>query len=157
VPGRESLSTEEWELLQFAPLWAFYAVAAADGTLQRLERIALKEAIDRPSSEPGSLGHEVFSSIGADFGGVMSRYWVDPRGVEDGLAAAADVLEARFSDDEAEHFKQAIARFGLGIAQAAGPAGQAVTDEESAALIAICEALRLSGDLGALANPDTER
>ena len=63
---RAMFTDQEWQTLQFMPLWAFTAVAAADGKIDDNETKALIKSLSEGVLLKGALPREVFTSIAAE-------------------------------------------------------------------------------------------
>ena len=147
MSSRASYTSQEWQTLQFAPLWAFTAVAGVDENVDKREMAALSKELAEASLFKCPLVREVLESIVADLGTILTDYGDDPRTVTAGLGEVADLLDLRSDPDEAMHFKRAVLLITHNVAQASGdgPPGEAnVSDKEKAAIVLIAVAMRLS-------------
>lgn len=119
---REACTPQEWETLQFAPLWTFHAVAGIDSKIDNKESAALAN--------------------------VMQAYVRDGRGVINGLKQVAVVLDQR-AGGNATPFKQAMLLVGINVARASGGflgVGDPISADEKKALVAVLLAVGLRPD-----------
>jgi hypothetical protein len=133
VAYRTMFSDAEWQTLQFAPLWAFTAVAGADGKIDEAEtRILMKEVAEAPLHR-GPFTREVMVSLATDLVRVAAAYKADPRAALAGLLEVRTVL-SRVESDQAAVFKYAVMAIGKAAAEASGPMfGSKIAAEEQAA------------------------
>jgi len=144
--SRASYTSEEWQTLQFAPLWAFTAVAGVDEDVDKQEMAALSKELAEASLFKCPLIREVLEAIVADLESILNDYGDDPRTVTAGLGEVADLLDLRSDPDEAMHFKRAVLLIAHNVAQASGdspPGEDNVSDEEKAAIVLVAIAMRL--------------
>ena len=142
--AREVFTPEEWQTLQFAPLWVFVAVAGADGKIDKKEIAALAKEISEALLFKGKLVREVLMSIAADFDNIWMKFQADPRMALNGLQEVGQLLDAKSSVDEAARFKGAMLLIGRNIAEASGKLfGPKISEEEKRALVLIAAALKV--------------
>jgi hypothetical protein len=144
---KDSYTPEEWQTLQFAPLWVFGAVAGADQNIDQKEAEALaKEIADAPLyKEP--LVREIMISLASDFSGVMGQYKADSRTVLAGLKDVKEVLGKQANPEQANNFKGAMLLIGRNVARASGGGifhRDPVSNEEKTALVMIAATLEIS-------------
>jgi len=144
---RDRFTTEEWQTLQFAPLWVFTAVAGIDNIIDREEAGALAKELSEAIRYKNPLAREVMSSVGADLQGVMQAYTADGRELLSGLGQVADLLDEK-APDQAEDFKKSMMMVGLNVARASGGGvfRDPVSNEEKVALAAVFKAMRTQLD-----------
>jgi hypothetical protein len=148
VSSKDSYTSKEWQTLQFAPLWVFTAVAAADQKIDEKEVEALtKEIKDAPLyKEP--LVREILISLAFDLVNVMEQYKRDSRDVMSGLRDVASVLDKKATPEEANHFKRALLLIGGNVAKASGGGGilrrDPMSAEEKTALVMVALSLGVS-------------
>lgn len=143
---KESYTAEEWQTLQFAPLWAFTQVAGMDDNIDEKEFQAMAKEFGEAALYKEPLVREVFGSIATDVGNVLEAYRKDPRKVEGGLVDTAKVLDEKSDPDEANGFKGSVIGVGKKVAEASGGLlGRGkMSEEESKALVWIATQLRWS-------------
>lgn len=144
MSSRESYTATEWQTLQFAPLWVFTAVAAADKQIDQKEMRALATSIASGPFYKEPLVAEVMSSVAVGFAGIMDDYNKDTRDVLQGLKDVADVLSRNATSDQSANFKRAMLAVGTDVAKASGATlfhRDPVSNEEKAALIMVAMAL----------------
>jgi len=139
-----SYTPEEWRTLQFAPLWAFTAVAGADRSIDQKEMMALAKELAEAPLYKDALTREVLMSVGANLQSLMTAYRDDTRDVLTGLKDVADVLDRKAGPEEAQNFKQAMLLIVKNVAESSGGMfGSKFSNEEKAAAVLIAQALRL--------------
>lgn len=144
---RGSYTEEEWYTLQFAPLWTFTVVAAADEQLGSKEVEALVKELTEAHLYRDALAREVLMSVADEFQDVMERYKGDQRDVLAGLTDVAEVLDRKATPEAAEGFKKAMLLIGHSVARASAEdlsEGEDIREGEREALLLVAEALRLS-------------
>ncbi|MBD2255300.1 NACHT and WD repeat domain-containing protein [Nostoc parmelioides] len=138
-------TSEEWQTLQYAPLWVFSAVAHADGKVDDQEFSVLAKNISKASLYKIPLTRDVFASILGDFNNIMGQYGADSRDVSEGLRDVVEILDSKVSLEESENFKQALIFLGVEIANASGGGflglGNKMSNEEASALSIIAALL----------------
>lgn len=144
---QDSYTPEEWQTLQFAPLWVFTTVAGADQNIDQKEVEALaKEIRDAPLyKEP--LVREVMISVACDFSSVMEHYKADSRTVIAGLRDVKEVLSKQANAEQANNFKGAMLLIGRNVARASGGGifhRDPVSNEEKTALVIVATTLEVS-------------
>ncbi len=145
MSAQRSFATEEWQTLQFAPLWVFAQVAGADRKIDKKEMAALAKEISEAPLFKGALVREVLISVRGDFENVWRQFQADPRGVLEGLQEVRQLLDSQVSADDAKRFKGSMLLIGRNIAEASGKLfGSKVCEEEKAALALVSIALNMS-------------
>jgi hypothetical protein len=99
-----SFASTEWLTLQFAPLWIFSAVAAADRNIDKKEIEALAKELQEAILYKEPLVRDVLVSVATDFSNIMSQYKTDPRNVTTGLQDVADLLDKKVTPQQAQNF-----------------------------------------------------
>lgn len=143
--SKEAFTSEEWQILQYSPLWVFSAVAGADGEIDAQEVHALVKEVEEAPLYKTPLVREVFSSVSVDFNNIMKKYSADSRDVSEGLGDVADLLARKIPAEESKSFKNALIFLGINIAQSSGGFlgfGDKVSPEEKSALSLIAAILR---------------
>jgi hypothetical protein len=143
--SKELFTSEEWQALQYSPLWVFTAVAGADGEIDDQELHALVKEVEEAPLYKIPLVREVFASVSVDFNDIMERYGADSRDVSQGLGDVADILAKKVPTEESKSFKNALIFLGVNVAQASGGFlgfGDKTSDEEKGALGLIAAVLR---------------
>ncbi len=143
---RQFYSMDEWRTLQFAPLWVFTAISAANKKVSKKEITALAKEISEAHLYKEPLVQEVLGSVGSDFESVFREYQADSRDVMRGLSDVADLLESKAEAEQAKNFKMAVLLMGRNIAEASVGGflgmGKKMGDNEKAALVLVASALR---------------
>ncbi len=117
---REAYTADEWQTLQFSPIWVFNAVASSNKKVTDKEvKALLKEIADAPLYKQ-PLVREVLMSIALDFARIMDEYKYDSRDVASGLKETSLVLSQKATPNEAVDFKKALMLIGGNIARASG-------------------------------------
>lgn len=144
---RESYSSAEWQVLQFAPLWAFRGVAEADAHVDADEMAALAKEIEEGGLYDDPLVQEIFKSILADTR-VVERFQADDRDMTAGLAEAADILDRKAAPQHAQAYKRAILLVARKVAEASGDdetfSAHSASSEEQLSLFRIADILGTS-------------
>jgi hypothetical protein len=144
VQYRDKFTDQEWQTLQFAPLWTFNAVAAADGDIDQQEMGKLGEYLQNALSFNDQLVREVMSSVALDLGGRLEAYKADSRDIASGLQQCADILDRKVAAEQAQAFKMAMLFIAKNIAEASSDAaGQQVSQVEQNAFALVAVALRV--------------
>jgi len=116
---RETYTDAEWQTLQFTPMWAFTAIAMADGKVDDAEFQAfLKEISDAPIYK-SALVREVLLSILVDFAKIAPAYKADTRTVVQGIREGG-ILLGKVDADQASMFKAAVMAIASKVAEASG-------------------------------------
>lgn len=115
-----SLTEEEWQALQFAPLWMFTLMAEIDRNPDDQERDALIASLNASQLIESCLLREACGAVARDSQGLLSRFAQDPRDCEQGLRDVARVVSSVLSTSEAEEFKRGLLALGVAIARASG-------------------------------------
>lgn len=141
---RDLFNDAEWRTLEFAPVWAFNAVAAADGKVDEKEVAALGKELLDAGLYKGELARAVLRSVGDNLEQVLIAYKADARGVLDGLSQVADILDRTVSADEARKFKGAMLVISKNVGEASrgGLLRPKISKEEKVSIVAIAVALR---------------
>ncbi len=141
---REQYTAEEWQTLQFGPLWVFTTVVSGQDTGDEKRLEALAREIQEAPLYRDPLVREVLVSVGDELSDLMVRYQEDARNVMDGLQDVAQVLGQKAGDEGAENFKKSMLLIGGNVAKAGDETGaEAIGDEEKRALGLITEWLDL--------------
>lgn len=108
MTAKEQMSRNDWETLQFAPLWAARIVMgkAEPSMLMSLT----KNLLDYATSGEGRLTQEVCMSIVEGHQDIIPRFVADSRDPIRGLMAVKNILD-QLSPEEALKFKLAINGF----------------------------------------------
>lgn len=139
-----SYTQQEWQLLEFAPLWVFAAVAGADSKVDDKEMEAFLKDVSEAALYKEPLVREVLMSLGSNFAESMTRFREDSRPVDRGLADVASLLDRKSDNEEANNFKKAVVGIGLDVARASGRIfGDNMSKEEKQALVIVASALRV--------------
>lgn len=145
--SKDTFTSEEWQALQYSPLWVFSAVAGADGEIDDQEMHALVKEVEEAPLYKTPLVREVFSSVSVDFNNIMKQYGADSRDVSEGLGDVADLLAKKVPVEESKAFKAALIFLGVNVAKSSGGFfgfGDKVSDEEKGALGLIAAILRVN-------------
>ncbi|MEO8538412.1 MAG: universal stress protein, partial [bacterium] len=143
----DELSPADLRELELAPVWILSAVGAADGKIDRAERAALQEVIQRCAGHSDSFVRAVFVSVAKNFESVWERYMADERFAVHALEAVADALDRCATPTQALHFKQTLVQLGMDVADASGGVlgiGGKRSGVEKAALTRVAQSLRMS-------------
>lgn len=144
---QEKLTSEEWTTLQIAPIWVFFAVADADGIIDKKEKAAMQKIVMNADNFSSEIAGDVLRSLQPDAEILFQMLKEDTRSVKDGLTDVADILDAKFDEREAVAFKKAMVAIGVYIGEASGGLFQYnFSDEERQALKRAGLYLRISVD-----------
>ncbi len=144
MSNRDSYTATDWQTLQFAPLWMFTAVAAADKQVDKKEMEALATSIASAPLFKEPLVSEVLTSVAVGFSSILDDYNKDKRDVLQGLRDVASVLATNATADQSANFKRAMLMVGTDVAKASGTTlfhRDPVSNEEKAALVMAAMAL----------------
>jgi hypothetical protein len=146
--GKHSFSSSDFKTLQFAPFWAFSAVASADGKVDEKE---VKEYLSMVLGAQGFvhfLTREIVGSIARDYKNLWDSYVADPRSIEAGFTDVRRILETSVSREDALGFKKSLVAIGARVASASGGGflgiGEKVSEQERVALTFVAVTLGLS-------------
>jgi len=143
---RAGYTADEWQLLEFAPLWVFTAVAGADRNIDKKEMMAFAKELAESQLFKNDLAQEVLSSTGRGLDKTMPAFGADSRTIDGGLGEVADLLDAK-NEADAEGFKRALILVGRNIAESSGGGilglGSKTSEVEMKALMICCASLRL--------------
>lgn len=139
-----SYTQQEWQLLEFAPLWVFTAVAGADHKIDEKEMGVLFKELNEASLYKEPLVRDVLMSIGSNVTDLIDQFKADPRPIDRGLADVSDLLDRKSNSEEANNFKKAIVGIGAEVARASGGIfGDKMSTEEKQALVIVASSLRV--------------
>lgn len=143
MASRDSYTEEEWQLLQFAPLWTFSAVAGVDKKIDEKEREAFAKELAEGHLYKEQLVREVMTSLNEALGGLLVKYGEDTRTIDVGLSDVADLLDQKADAEEANNFKKSMISVGIEVAKASGGLfGNKMSEEENSALAVVAVKLR---------------
>lgn len=140
-------SHDDWETLQFSPLWIFTAVAGADGRVDEEELASLLNDIRRAEIFQSKFIRGILLTLADNLDAVQARFRADTRRMEDGLGEVRRILESKVPADEAHLFKGGLLAIGRNVAMASGGSPgttDAVSEEEKKALDAVARLLSVS-------------
>ena len=139
---REHSDFVQWRTLQLAPFLVLSGVSGRYGRFAVEELVVFERWLDAAARSPGSLSHEVLSSVVEDLAEISAEYECYGGTIVSGLTSVSEVLAAQ-PRPEAEAFSSALIHvLGAGIARARGPYGQQMTTESSQMLMMMEEFLR---------------
>ncbi len=148
MSDRASFTDQQWQTLQFAPLWTLTAVAGADGDVDVKELTAFVKELQEANAYKEPLVREILISLQADFQGVMEDFKADDRSILDGLQEAGRVLDENVGAQQARNFKLAMLLIGKNVAEASGGGlfgmGERVSNQEKKAIVLVAAALGVS-------------
>jgi hypothetical protein len=132
----------DWQVLLFAPFWAFQGVAGIDGHIDQPERDAFDQVVAGAAPPGCELGALVMAEIRADLAGIVTAWNADPRSAPDGIRETVAIL-GRLPAAEATGFGAMLMEIGVRVAQASGGgiAGGRIGIREGAALRGIAAML----------------
>ena len=142
-----SLTAEDWNELELAPLWVLSAVGAADGKIDKSERAALVEGLRGGAEHADAFVGGVFARVSENFDAIWDRYMSDERFAVHGLRTVGDVVDRVADPVQALHFKQTLVQLGVDVADASGGVlglGDKRSRAERKALADVANALRVS-------------
>jgi hypothetical protein len=140
---KNSYTAEEWQTLQFAPMWTLSAVGKVDDEIDEKEFKAFVQELAEAPLYKTPLVREVLSSIANDFSSVSTAYGADERKIDPGLDDVANLLDEKSDPEEANGFKSAVIGIGQKVARASGGMfGDKMSDDEKGALAFVAMHLR---------------
>lgn len=148
MPNQSLFPATEWRTLQFAVLWVFGAVAAADGNIDKREVEALAKELSQAHLYKEPLARDVLLSLLDDFENIFNLYQRDSRNVVQGLIEVANVLDRKVPPQVAYNFKGAMLMIGFNVSESTGKgflgSGQKSLDQKHKALDAVAIIMRFS-------------
>ena len=120
VGRRYSLTQEQWQAVQRAPLWTFKLVSEIDGNPDRQERQALIAMLNSGMLFDSFLLREACGAVARDVEAALSRHQEDPCSLEEAFCDVGRAVEAALSPSDAEEFKKDLVKLGVTIARASG-------------------------------------
>jgi hypothetical protein len=143
---KEQFTDEEWQTLQFAPLWVFAGVASIDNNIDDKEKEALAKELSEWALYKEPLVQEVFLSVGQSLPTTLPAFAADSRDLLVGLKDVADLLDAKVTPEQSHGFKGALILLGRKVGEASGTTFAAgednVSDAEKMAIVMMGTALR---------------
>ena len=145
---KDDFTKEEWSTILFTPLWTFSIVAGADEEIDDKEMEALSEIFGNISHFDTAFTRDVLAELNKSLNIISEEYKGDPRDVSTGLQEAADLLDQKLPDKEANDFKLDMILLGLHIAESSGGFwGGKISRMEVAAIITAAIQLRWNPNL----------
>ena len=145
---RKSFTSQEWRTLQFAPLWVFTAVAAADGKVDEKEFEILARELSEAHLYKNRLARDVLFSVANEFTKVLPDYGADRRNIINGLKEVADILDRKMSPQDVYEFKRALLGLGYNVVESSSKGvlgfGKKARDQKHQALDAAALLMRFS-------------
>jgi len=139
---KEKFTNEEWETLEFAPLWILTGIGGADGKVDDKEVAAFTKELGDAPLYKDELVREVMMDDLTSFTNLMTAYKNDARNVQTGLSQVADTLEKK-APEHADNFKKVMLSIAAKVANSSGPAfGNKISENEKMAFAVIAASLR---------------
>ncbi len=138
----------DWEMLLFAPLWSFVAVAGVDDKVDQKEWDAFTAELEDASSYNNPLTRKVLRELNNNFDEIYEAFEEDETEIEDGLDEVRDILDDNEEEDTAYGFKTDMVWLALTVANASkgGLLSATISDKEQAAVAFVADALGLDED-----------
>jgi hypothetical protein len=143
---KERFTDAEWETLVFAPVFANYVVANADGgPTDPRESKVLVEATAGGLDDEDELTREVCQALMLDFMAILARVREasGTRSPGDVIAEAGRLADRMNLSGSPTTYKQFIVDMGLATAKAALPKGRKVSPAKGQMVLILREALNL--------------
>lgn len=116
---KEKYSADEWEVLNLAPYWVFYAVAGADNKIDKKEQQSVNFLI----ANSGLFSCELFREVlfeAKNFESLHSKAAASGKDYKTGLIEVARTLDFRTEPEIAADFKHALIAMGVFVGMSSG-------------------------------------
>ena len=123
MSSRHLFTDDEWRTLQILPIAVGGLVGVRDGAFDESESLIFWQLMLDPSWCSDPLVRELLYSVWTDRAQLIAGYTSSQRDVKDDVAAAARVLDARLSPDQAKTVKKRVLDVAARVAAATGDAG----------------------------------
>jgi len=141
--SKEFFTSQEWQTLEFAPLWVFTAVAGADN-INNKETQALTKELHEAYLYKEPLVRDILKSVADNFNKLMPIFQQDKREIYTGLKEAAKILAIKVTSEQALNFKKDMLLIAQVVAKASGGSifglGDKISKQEEEAMQNIREA-----------------
>jgi len=142
---KSKVTAEEWEILKFAVLWIFNAVANADGVIDKKESMAIKRVLELHSQIPGSIAKILLQEVSNDWSATLKNAMADKRGYMRGIAETVRILDLSYDKFTATQFKKVLLAIGFYIGNvSADESGKRLSPEELKAIGLLAGLLKIS-------------
>jgi hypothetical protein len=146
---RSQFTDAEWQTVLFTPLWAFSAVATADGKVDDKEAGVLTKELTEAPLYKDELTREVFATLLGSLQTTGAAYKADQRSLAQGLQDAAALFDAKLPGGGADHLKLAVLGICINTAKASGPMfGDKMSKQETSAIALVASLLRVPLPVG---------
>jgi hypothetical protein len=131
-------SDAEWLTLQFGSVWVVSALVGRS-RLEGLEVEAFWRSVDdAPQDSP--LGWQLMRAMTLNREWLLQDFQLDDRSIVSGLNEVASLLE-RVAPEVSRDVRECMLRVGSGLAQARGPFGQRISDQDALTLQLLAQLL----------------
>lgn len=146
---KEKYTVEEWKTLEYAVMWVFNAVAAADNKIDKKEKKALESVLSNSGKFFNDVAREIFMDINKNFKTFNDEFLKEGRNIQDGLQQVSEILKEHLDDEMALNFKKTLIAIGVFIGHSSGSLfGSNLSDPEVEQIKKIGDMLHVSvGDL----------
>ena len=146
---KDKYNVDEWKTLQYAVMWVFNAVAAADHKIDKKENKALESVLSSSGKFFNDVAREIFMDINKNFSAFNAEFLKENRDIQTGLEQVSEILKENLDDDMALNFKKTLIAIGVFIGHSSGSLfGSNLSEPEVEQIKKIGDMLKVSvGDL----------
>lgn len=129
---KDSISAEDWDLLEKSAFWVFHSVANADGVIDKKEKKAFLQVLQNYNEFNNDLTKEVLSSVSKNYNEDSK---IDSSNMDEGLKKINSILEEKVPYKDILNFKKTLIAIGIYIGNSSGGIfSSKFSDEEVEAL-----------------------
>lgn len=129
---KDSISAEDWDLLEKSAFWVFHSVANADGVIDKKEKKAFLQVLQNYNEFNNDLTKEVLSSVSKNYNEDSP---IDSSNMDEGLKKISAILEEKVPYKDILNFKKTLIAIGIYIGNSSGGIfSSKFSDEEVEAL-----------------------
>lgn len=114
---KDTFSSDEWSVLESAPMGVFISVANADGKIDKKEIKAFISVLKNHNEFGNELTQEVLRSVGNKYD---ENENFDKVALEENLKKVAEILEQKIDFKEALNFKKTLIATGIHVGNSSG-------------------------------------
>jgi len=132
-------SDAEWLTLQLGPVWVMSALIGRNHFDDLEQEAFWRSAGDAPQGS-SALSWQLVQAMSRNRDWLLNEFLLEDRSIVSGLGQVTSLLE-RVSPEESRETREAILRVGAGVAQARGPFGRRMTEQDSQTLALVAQLL----------------
>lgn len=114
---KDSLSSEEWEILEKSAFWVFHSVANADGVIDKKEKKAFLQVLQNYNEFNNELTKEVLHSISKNYNEDST---IDISKMNEDLKQISTILEEKVPYKDILNFKKTLIAIGIYVGNSSG-------------------------------------